>query len=60
MLDLEAWWPRIRPGAHFGGDDYVEAEFPGVVTAVNEFFGSKHISVQKLGRCWLVQKPLSQ
>jgi hypothetical protein len=53
--DLKAWWPKIKSGAYFGGDDYVE-KFPGVIQAVNEFFGEQGIEVQAVGRCWLVQK----
>lgn len=56
MLDLEAWWPKIRAGARFGGDDYTKG-WPGVCKAVDEFFGEKKIRVSKSGRCWIVTKP---
>lgn len=57
MLDLEAWWPKIRPGCFFGGDDYTKG-WPGVVQAVNDFFKVKNIKVSKSGRCWIVKKPI--
>ena len=57
MLDLEAWWPKIRPGCYFGGDDYTKG-WPGVGKAVNDFFGEKNIKVSKSGRCWIVKKPV--
>lgn len=53
--DLEAWWPKIKPGCYFGGDDYTKG-WPSVQHAVNDFFKSKNIRVRKLGRCWYVQK----
>lgn len=55
MKDLNAWWPKIRRGAWFGGDDYTKG-YPGLQQAVFEFFVKKKIKVKKLGRCWLVQK----
>jgi len=55
--DLHAWWPKIRPGCRFGGDDYTKG-WPGVCRAVDEFFAEKKIKVSKSGRCWIVTKPL--
>ena len=54
--DLKAWWPRMRPGAMFGGDDYTKG-YPGVQQAVWDFFGPLDIKVRRAGRCWLVTKP---
>jgi hypothetical protein len=54
--DLNAWWPKMRPGAMFGGDDYTKG-YPGVQTAVWEFFAPLGIKVRRAGRCWLVTKP---
>ncbi len=45
--DLEAWWPKLRKGGVFCGDDFiparshVESRF-GVDEAVIEFFGKKN------------------
>lgn len=33
--DIEAWWPKMKSGAMFAGDDY---NWGGVVRAVREFF----------------------
>jgi hypothetical protein len=55
IQDLVAWFPKIKTGSYFGGDDYSK-EFPGLQQAVNEFFDSKNIKVEKIGRCWLIQK----
>jgi hypothetical protein len=54
--DLQAWWPKMRPGAMFGGDDYTKG-YPGVQQAVWDFFGPQDIKVRRAGRCWLVTKP---
>ncbi len=36
--DIEAWWPKVRPGGWFGGHDYHPAH-PGVIQAVDEALG---------------------
>jgi len=54
--DLTAWWPRLRAGSMFGGDDYTKG-YPGVQQAVWDFFGPLDIKVRRAGRCWLVTKP---
>ena len=54
--DLNAWWPKIRPGSMFAGDDYTKG-YPGVQQAVWDFFGPMNIKVRRSGRCWLVTKP---
>tara|TARA_B110000503_G_scaffold142564_1_gene239766 strand:+ start:3002 stop:3574 length:573 start_codon:yes stop_codon:yes gene_type:complete len=55
MKDLEAWYPKIKLGNYFGGDDYTKGH-PGVCKAVQEFFSKKNIKVKRKGRCWYVQK----
>jgi len=55
--DLEAWWPKIKSGSYFGGDDYTKGH-PGVQNAVWDFFGPKNIKVRRSGRCWFVKKPM--
>lgn len=55
LKDLKAWWPKIKPGCYFGGDDFTKG-WPGVQNAVNDFFEQKKIKVRKIGRCWLVKK----
>lgn len=54
--DLKAWWPKIRPGADFAGDDYTKG-YPGLQQAVWDFFEPLGIKVRRAGRCWIVQKP---
>jgi len=55
MNDLQAWWPKIRQGSYFGGDDFTK-KFPGVQKAVFDFFDPLQIRVKRLGRCWYVVK----
>jgi hypothetical protein len=35
--DLDAWYPLVKKGGIFGGDDYQNTTCPGVNKAVNEF-----------------------
>jgi len=42
--DLEAWWPKIKPGGVLGGHDYILRRSPhglefGIVPALHEFIG---------------------
>lgn len=55
--DLQAWWPKIRPGSYFGGDDYTKG-WPEVCRAVEDFFDKQGLRVYKSGRCWIVTKPV--
>lgn len=54
--DLAAWWPRIRSGSWFAGDDYTKG-YPGLQQAVWDFFRPQQIKVSRMGRCWIVKKP---
>lgn len=49
LEDLEAWYPKLRPGGIFAGHDYVDGSFPngefGVRGAVDEFFGRLGVPV---------------
>jgi hypothetical protein len=54
--DLTAWWPKMRAGSMFAGDDYTKG-YPGVQQAVWDFFGPRDVRVRRSGRCWLVTKP---
>jgi hypothetical protein len=55
MKDLAAWWPKIKPGSYFAGDDYTKG-FPGVQKAVKDFFAPLNVKVRRKGRCWMVKK----
>lgn len=54
--DIEAWWPKIRPGGLLIGHDYDPKRFPGVCRAVDQFCAANDSSRQ-LGRCstWSIQ-----
>lgn len=54
--DLNAWWPKIKPGNYFAGDDYTKG-YPQLCQAVHDFFQPLNIKVIKSGRCWVVTKP---
>ena len=38
--DITLWLPKVKKGGYIGGHDYLAICFLGVVTAVDEFFGS--------------------
>lgn len=52
--DLEAWWPKVKKGRFFTGDDYSiqHAPVPGVefevIRAVDEFAKNNNLTVHKL------------
>ena len=50
--DIEAWYPKIKPGGHIAGHDYLYSE--DVRRAVDAAFPA----AQKVGECWLFQKPV--
>ncbi len=61
MEDLNAWFPLVKPGGVFGGDDYLNTTCAGVKKAVDEF-AEKHrlalISAPNMGGGdWFVYKP---
>jgi hypothetical protein len=54
MIDLKAWYPKIKQGGVFAGHDYT-AGWTGVVSAVNNFFNEKH-KVNSQEACWFINK----
>jgi predicted O-methyltransferase YrrM len=57
--DLACWWPKIRPGGLLAGHDY-NADWPGVVRAVDEFFaGRARRPAVASQSCWEARKPLA-
>jgi len=63
--DLEAWYPKVKPGKIFAGDDYSHYHAPvtgvkfEVIKAVNEFAEKNNLIVYELpAHGWLVIKPL--
>lgn len=58
LADLEAWYPKVKPGGIFAGHDYhaSRAYWPGVAIAVDEWMAkrNKHFDVSEL--CWITRK----
>lgn len=62
--DLEDWWPKVKKGRFFTGDDYSYSHAPvtglkfGVIPAVNEFAEKRGLTVHKLTQNgWAIIKP---
>ena len=59
-VDIEAWWPKVKPGGLLSGHDYENDNFPkfGVTRAVNEFSESTGLEYS-LGDnfTWFINKP---
>lgn len=54
--DLMAYWPILKPGGVFFGDDY-SASWPGTVKAVNRFVAETGLKLRGTDWKWLVVKP---
>jgi hypothetical protein len=48
--DINCWLPKVKIGGYIAGHDY-DLGWPGVVRAVNEYFGQNNITV--MNNCWL-------
>ena len=60
MADLHAWWPLIKPGGLYIGDDYFMdgVTWPGVKRATDEFFADIGITdIENEGGKCRVRKP---
>jgi methyltransferase family protein len=51
--DIALWRPHMMPGGILAGDDWSEADFPGVCQAVREAFGEGKFEVR--GTTWVVR-----
>ncbi len=56
--DIEAWWPKVKPGGILAGHDYA-GEYIGVVHAVDEFSAREGLPVEHRGITWIIRKPVS-
>jgi hypothetical protein len=69
LEDLEAWFPKLRPGGIMAGHDYADGVFRqgvfGVKSAVDQFFGARGIAVHatdgrvpvEMFATWLIEVP---
>lgn len=54
--DIEDWYPKLKDDGIIAGHDYNERDWPGVVMAVNEFFGKDNLILfTKDTTSWLVK-----
>lgn len=52
MHSIMAWWPKIKPGGILCGDDH-DINYPGVLNAVRNIFGSTEQNYQVFTNCGL-------
>jgi hypothetical protein len=55
LADIDAWWPKVKPGGWFGGHDYHEAH-PGVIRAVYERFHDNRGLILEPFAIWWVRR----
>lgn len=58
LADMYAWWPKVRAGGTFAGDDY-QPSWPGVIQAVQRFAEAEGVDFYITpGTChWVIKKP---
>ena len=58
MADLDAWWPKVRPGGTLAGHDYRQSApwMAGVTPAVHDFFEVREAAHALVPHCWAVSK----
>jgi predicted O-methyltransferase YrrM len=55
LADLEAWWPKLRPGGMLAGHD---ADWPSVQAAVMPWAWKSGVGINLASvRCWWARKP---
>lgn len=52
LKDIQAWWPKVRPGGILAGDDYDANYWPTVCDAVHKQFGLDDIHLFYKGTIW--------
>jgi hypothetical protein len=53
--DILAWYPKVKDGGVFAGHDYF-SDWPGVMSAVNEFASSENYKIEANEYCWKIDK----
>jgi len=53
--DIEAWYPKLKDGGIFAGHDF-SADWPGVISAVNEFASAEKYPIEVGEYCWMITK----
>jgi Glycosyl transferase family 2/Methyltransferase domain len=58
--DLNAWWPKVRPGGMLAGHGYrgQEPGTIGITPAVHDFFGVTDATHPEAAYCWAMVKPM--
>lgn len=51
--DINAWWPKIKPGGVLGGHDYM---WKSVKSVVDKFVNAHKLTLVAEGNCWKITK----
>ena len=54
--DCEAWYPKVKKGGIFGGDDYSEEVWPEVCSGVNKYLSKNYIIQMDFAPHWYIIK----
>ena len=54
--DLTLWWPKVKNGGTLAGHDW-SSNWPGVVSAVNQFSLEIRRPIIEHGSTWVIKKP---
>jgi hypothetical protein len=54
MEDLVAWWPQVKQGGYYCGDDW---RYPGINKAVREFCVKRCLDFEYHENEWMIRKP---
>lgn len=54
--DIEVWFPKIKDGGIFGGHDYHNQIYPGLLKAINEFIQNGNYELHQEGVDWWIVK----
>jgi hypothetical protein len=55
IVDIAAWFPKVKAGGYFGGDDFCNRH-PGVIKAVCEFVANTGLDLKIQNDTWWIKK----
>lgn len=56
LLDINAWYPKVKSGGVIAGHDYHEHDWPGVYKAAHDFFAGRVFYTSEQELVWYYKK----